>query len=231
MDPEGHSDAAADRRRRRKRRLIFEIGVAVALVAAVTVYVIVRDRPPDQGSNPELAEELLAMSEADIQARNAQIDVGLPAVGQEIKGEQLEAAQEVLRVDRKNTARLKEIVDQHGWPGKRLVGEQGASAAWLVVQHAVHDRPFQKKALALMKDAGSDEVDPRDVAFLTDRDRILDRKVQIYGTQFRCVDGEHQPYAIENADEVDERRESVDLDSLADERKRQREVYGECPAS
>jgi len=198
-------------------------------VAAVTVYVIVRDRPPDLGSDPALAEDLLELGEADIQARNAQIEAGLPAVGQEIKGEQLEAAQEVVRVDKRNTSRLKEIVERYGWPGKSLVGEQGASAAWLIAQHAVHDRPFQKHALALMKEAGSEEVDPKDVAFLTDRDRILDRKKQIYGTQFRCVDGEHEPYAIEDPDDVDERRDRAGLDTLEDERDRQREVYGECP--
>src|SRR5437868_14544604 len=42
-------------------------------------------------------------------------------------------------VDRKNTARLKEIVDRHGWPGKTLVGDDGARAAWLLVQHADKD--------------------------------------------------------------------------------------------
>jgi hypothetical protein len=220
---------AADRRRRRKRRLIFEIAVAVALVAAVTVYVIVRDRPPDLGSDPVLAEELLDLGEADIQARNAQVEAGLPAPGQELRGEQLEAAKELQRVYKRNATRLKDIVARHGWPGKSLVGAQGADAAWLVIWHAVHDRPFQKHALSLMKEAGADEVDRADIAFLEDRDRVLDRKKQIYGTEFRCVDGEHQPYPIEDPDDVDERRERVGLDTLEDERGRQREAYGECP--
>ena len=31
--------------------------------------------------------------------------------------------------DRERTARLAEILDEHGWPGHDLVGEDGASAA------------------------------------------------------------------------------------------------------
>ena len=39
-------------------------------------------------------------------------------------------------IDRKNTARMKEIIENKGWPGKSLVGGDGAHAAWLLVQHA-----------------------------------------------------------------------------------------------
>ncbi|PYV16293.1 MAG: hypothetical protein DMG07_08125 [Acidobacteria bacterium] len=33
---------------------------------------------------------------------------------------------------------MTEVVAGRGWPGTRLVGEQGAHAAWLLVQHATH---------------------------------------------------------------------------------------------
>jgi hypothetical protein len=42
----------------------------------------------------------------------------------------------VALVDRDNTARLREIIGRHGWPGHRLVGQAGAHAAWLLAQHA-----------------------------------------------------------------------------------------------
>lgn len=226
MDLERPADAP---RSRRKRRLAFEVAFGVIAVGAVLIYVINRDREPDLGSNPDIAEELLEMSAEDIQARNAQIDVGLPPVGEELSRSQLKAAEEVTRVDERNTKRLKEIVDRYGWPGKTLVGEQGASAAWLIVQHAVHDRPFQKEALKLMAEADRGEVDDKDLAFLVDRDRVLDRRDQVYGTQFHCVDGEHEPYPIEDAGDVDDRRDRVGLDTLEDERERQDEAYGPCP--
>jgi len=34
-----------------------------------------------------------------------------------------------------NIAGLRRIVDRCGWPGRSLVGEDGADAAWLVLQH------------------------------------------------------------------------------------------------
>lgn len=52
----------------------------------------------------------------------------------------------VAPVDGDNTARLREIVAQHGWPGHELVGEAGAHAAWLLAQHAPED--VQEECLA-----------------------------------------------------------------------------------
>ena len=62
----------------------------------------------------------------------------------------LEIFEEVDSVDNKNLTRLKEIVDQYGWPTYSLVGKEAANAAFLIVQHAVSDRPFMRKCLLLM---------------------------------------------------------------------------------
>ena len=54
------------------------------------------------------------------------------------------AATRVGEVDADNTAWLCGVVDHHGWPGASLVGEDGAQAAWLLVQHADQDPGFQR---------------------------------------------------------------------------------------
>src|SRR3989338_703283 len=54
-------------------------------------------------------------------------------------------------VDMKNTEKLKKIINKYGWPGKSLVGEKAADAAWLIAQHADHDVKFQEKCLCLIK--------------------------------------------------------------------------------
>jgi hypothetical protein len=41
----------------------------------------------------------------------------------------------------RNADALMQIVAEHGWPGTRLVGEEGCEAAWLVAQHASGRRP------------------------------------------------------------------------------------------
>jgi hypothetical protein len=40
-------------------------------------------------------------------------------------------------VHRRNAARLTEIIAGHGWPGRGLVGEDGARAARFVLQHTI----------------------------------------------------------------------------------------------
>ncbi len=44
-------------------------------------------------------------------------------------------ARRVVNMVHAHTARLQEIVAEHGWPGRSLAGEDGADAAWLVLQH------------------------------------------------------------------------------------------------
>ena len=43
------------------------------------------------------------------------------------------AVDRLLETNRRNTARLREIVDEHGWPGRSVVGKLGADAAWLLL--------------------------------------------------------------------------------------------------
>ena len=40
-------------------------------------------------------------------------------------------------IHERNAKRLLAILNLHGWPGRDLVGESAAEAAWLVVQHAI----------------------------------------------------------------------------------------------
>lgn len=81
-------------------------------------------------------------------------------------------------------ARLKEIVARHGWPGRSLVGEDGAHAAWLIAQHADFDPAFQRDCLDRMRLAfAQGEVTAQELSFLTDRVYLEEGKPQMYGTQ------------------------------------------------
>ncbi len=118
--------------------------------------------------------------------------------------------------DKANTIRIKEIIDQHGWPGFSQVGEDAASAAWVLVQHADKDRNFQKQALRLLEGAVSkNDADPKHLAYLTDRVRVAEKLPQVYGTQIDWSLGYAKPYPIEDSVNVDKRRIEVGLDSLS----------------
>ena len=129
-----------------------------------------------------------------------------------------EAAKERLRaVDTENTARLKELIAQKGWPGKTLVGKRAANAAWLLVQHADLDPAFQKQCLPLLEKAvAAGEAEGAQLAYLTDRVLVAEKKPQRYGSQFHEVDGKLVPQPIEDEARVDERRAAVGLGTLAE---------------
>ncbi|QJW99006.1 DUF6624 domain-containing protein [Frigoriglobus tundricola] len=178
-------------------------------------------KDPAPIKNPKLREELLARVEKEQAARHRIIEAN--AAGKKLNP--TEFAQ-VLGLDKDNREWLKGVVEKHGWPGKSLVGEDGAHAAWLLVQHADPDLPFQKKCLDLMKAVvKAGEVEKKDLAYLTDRVLSNEGKKQLYGTQLVQADGRMVPKPIEDEDKVDERRKEVGLQSLAEYLKIATEAY------
>ena len=128
------------------------------------------------------------------------------------------------KLDRSRTERMKQIISRHGWPGKSLVGDMGANAAWLLVQHDDHDLQFQKHCLMLLESAVQrGEAKPCDLAYLTDRIRVAEGLPQVYGTQFH---GQATPLPIENEAQVDERRAAMGLEPLADYLRLMNQMYG-----
>lgn len=155
-------------------------------------------------SAPELREELLEMMAADQLERTGE---GLPP------GTKLPPIR-----DHSRTVRLQEIIAEVGWPTFDLVGEDGATAAWLIAQHSDTDVEFQVTAVELLRAAVDDgQADATELAYLEDRVAVNRGQPQTYGTQIRCRGGEPDP-ATPLADEVrvEELRASVGLGTLAD---------------
>lgn len=185
---------------------------------------------PSNSLNEPLRAELKRRVKEDQDARTQMIDwlakqkLNDAAAAKKMADEPL--VKKVAEIDKANTEWLKAIVQKHGWPRRTLVGSDGAHDAWLLVQHADHDRAFQKKCLDLMRDlAVLGEVSPADVAYLTDRVLVAENKKQLYGTQFHTVDGKLEPKPIENEAKVDERRKAVGLPTLAEYRTMIEKMY------
>lgn len=82
------------------------------------------------------------MARDDQQSRHELIQVE-----QELKGPD-EALQAIVReADQLRTARLKEIIAEHGWPTITEVGLPATNAAWLIAQHSTHDPEFMAEVL------------------------------------------------------------------------------------
>ncbi|QQR82822.1 hypothetical protein IPJ70_01785 [Candidatus Campbellbacteria bacterium] len=148
---------------------------------------------------PEIASEIQQMAAVDQGMRERHIDE------EEFWDEE---------VDKNNTERMKEIVEEIGWPTVSKVGADASKDAWLLIQHADHDIAFQIMCLGLMKREPQGEVSLHDIAYLEDRIRIHNKTPQVYGTQFDQKDGRFVPREIENEEEVNLRRAEMGLPTL-----------------
>lgn len=131
-------------------------------------------------------------------------------------------------IDRDNTAWLRGILAEDGWPGVARVGPDGLRAAWLIVQHADADPGFQREALSAMERAApADRPHPASLAMLTDRVLLAEGRPQRYGSQFETgEDGTMRLRPVEDAAGLDARRREVGLPPMADYRRMLSETYG-----
>lgn len=160
---------------------------------------------------PELRSELLCRAEKDQAARS-----------------QLEPDAETLTsVDAENLTWLRDLVTKVGWPGRSMVGEDGAHAAWLLAQHADQDPAFQRRCLDLMTEAVKrGEATLSELAYLTDRVLLAEGKPQEYGTQMIGREEGWVPRNLRDPETVDERRTAMSLELLRENIARMASQYG-----
>ncbi len=175
--------------------------------------------------NQTLRGELLRMQHDDLELR-----AELARDGSLFQGYN----ERMAALHRQHNARLHAIFREHGWPGRTTVGEDGASAAWLLLQHAILDPELMRGAVPLVERAvEAGEAEPKHLAFLVDRIRVMEGRPQLYGTSHDWDrDGQMSPVPIEDPDGVDERRRRVGLETLAENTSRLRaraEAEGDSP--
>jgi hypothetical protein len=119
--------------------------------------------------------------------------------------------------DEARTERLKEIIEQHGWPTFDLVGKRGEDAAWAIAQHSDLDPEFQREAVELLRDAVADgQASPGNLAYLEDRVAVASGEPQVYGTQVGCGrDGPKPATPVRDRATLDERRTEAGLKPMA----------------
>lgn len=156
-----------------------------------------------------LRRELLARRDEDQRVRS----LVSPPKGQHTARLSDEQAAEWDRVDADNTRWLGEVLPERGWPGRSLVGEDGADAAWLLAQHADRNPVRQREFLDALRGAvARGEASPANLAYLEDRVRVHAGQPQLYGTQFTMTAGKFEPHPIEDPARLDERRTAAGLE-------------------
>lgn len=116
-----------------------------------------------------------------------------------------------------NLIKVKSLLDKYGWLGEDVVGRQGNSTLFLVIQHS--DQKTQEKYLPMMREAVKNgKATGSSLALLEDRVALGQGKKQIYGSQIGR-DNETKLYYVsplEDPDNVDKRRSEVGLLPLAE---------------
>jgi len=160
--------------------------------------------PPKSRLNEPLRDELVAMRDEDLRVRDELLNTG------EL-GEGYAPAMEA--VHRKNAARLREIIAEHGWPDTELAGPEGTLAAWFIAQHSIGEPDFQREALRLVKEkVRLGKVPAAQEAYLSDRIAMYEGRPQRYGTQsMPCPDGEYRRWSVDDSEHLNERRAAMGM--------------------
>jgi hypothetical protein len=156
----------------------------------------------------QLRQELLAMRAEDLRVRT-ELDEA-----DELGGPYVPRMEEV---HVRNAARLRELIALNGWPAEDIAGEDGAKAAWFIVQHAIGEPDFQRKALTRIQGCVAESRVPAwHAAYLEDRIAMHEARPQRFGTQWmdEPTDGRARPWKLADPDRVNELRASVGLGPL-----------------
>ncbi len=159
--------------------------------------------------NQKLQKDILDMAEEDHRVRAELVTSGALFQGYNSR---------MAEVHQRNAQRLDAIIEQHGWPGNSLVGEEAADAAWLVLQHAIGNPVLQRKCLPLLRESAKlGEIKAFQVACLEDRICVFEGRPQRYGTQFDWDEsGMMSPHPLQEPQQVDSYRQSVGLGPLSE---------------
>ena len=112
---------------------------------------------------------------------------------------------EVQRLSAENVQALVAMVPAEGWFSTAAYGEEAATGAFMIVQHA--DTALQKRFLpAIEVMANRGEASKSFYALMWDRIAVAEGRPQRWGTQMQCVNGRMQPFPTEDPERLEERR-------------------------
>ncbi len=115
-------------------------------------------------------------------------------------------------------ALLARAFDAISWPGRGVIGDEGAAAAFLILQHAIGHPELQRRGLALMLEAiPRGDANALDAAYLSGRIAVFEGREQTFGTQFDWdAAGQLSPALTCDPAGLDARRASVGLPPMAE---------------
>ncbi|MFT4663581.1 MAG: hypothetical protein ACI8YQ_000107 [Polaribacter sp.] len=174
------------------------------------------EEPSREDLNPQVIAQITTMTERYSKHRKKTTDI-YKAHGYDSK-QMLDNETLIYEDDLKNRAIAKKVFKKHGYPGISMVGKEKSHEFWVIVQNCNMDVDFQLAVLKVTdKLIYRGEADAHDYAYLSDRVRINLGQKQIYGTQveFNKAKNSYEPFELNKPEEVDARRQELNLESMA----------------
>ena len=152
--------------------------------------------------------ELIAIVKSNKEEAEKDLDKPLVATLDSIHQEDQKYRQQINEIEK--------ILDERGWLGTNIIGAQGNSTLFLVIQHSGIET--QLKYLPMMREAVKiGNARASSLALLEDRVALRQGKRQIYGSQIHSdKNGEKFVAPLIDPENVDTRRAEVGLGTLAD---------------
>lgn len=132
----------------------------------------------------------------------------------------------IVRTDSALALRLREIIDEHGWPDAERVGADAVHAAFLIVQHSPFHEFLSEMLPYVERDVRAGVLDAQDYAAMYDRNREHSGELQLYGTQYELVDDVLIRGPVEDPSNLDRRRADLGLMPIAEYERILAEFYG-----
>jgi len=189
--------------------------IIVLMVGLIIVNLVFGQVQNKTDFNKELIAQLDTIHQED-QKYRLRIDELLRKSRSETENIELIKLHELMnKQDSINLLNIEKILNEYGWLGKDVIGEQGNATLFLVIQHS--DLETQRKYLPMMREAlkvGNIKSD--DFALLEDRIAMGQGNRQIYGSQIIIDDetGTFYVYPLIEPEKVNERRAEVGLGSI-----------------
>lgn len=156
--------------------------------------------------NKTLHEEIIKMKEVDLSFRDSLLKRGSLYEGYD---------EEMETIHLQNAKRLDEIIQSYGWPGKSLVGKDGADAAFLIAQHAISSPQLQRSFLKSLSEAvNKGEATKLQEACLQDRILYNEGKPQRFGMLFDWNENGQLSTELDSIELANERRKKLGLKTV-----------------
>ncbi len=196
------------------RNFLFFVGTFLLLQVAVWA----QEQPPKVDKiNRRVRKQIVLMHESDQYWRMVCIAGKM--------NENSSACKKVEAIDLENTRKLRQITKKHGFPNADLIGLDVVSNVFTMIIHSPSIE-LQKENLPYLRQAAqTNQYILPDIALLTDKILVAEKKPQIYGTQFRTKAGKMYLQETIEPEKLNERRAEMNLPTMEEYVKMLEKMY------